>query len=210
MTWHDDGLIRTADRIEPPTVDPLDLAEVRDDHLRAPMVEVENRYIQRLIKAATRAAERDTRRSLMTQTWQLSLNRFPAWGLPIELDYPPVQAVESLEYLDDSGVTQTLDTSNYSLTVTGRDRNEKGRIELAYGASWPSSRLGQGSVTVTYRCGYVDGSSPAEAEVPEDILQGMLLLIGELYKQRSESVQSPNNTHAVIRARQFFASCRVY
>jgi hypothetical protein len=52
--------------------------------------------------------------------------------------------------------------------------------------------------------------SPAEPSIPEDILHGQLLVIGEMYKLRSLSVHAFNQAPAVLQARNLWNAYRVY
>ena len=104
----------------------------------------------------------------------------------------------------------TLSASAYVLSVKGRDTNKQGLVTPVYNTCWPQARCEVGAVVVTYDAGYVDEASPTQAQIPEDIQQGQLIVIGELYKQRSESVHAGNQNPALIRARDLWMPYRVY
>lgn len=190
--------------ITPPASEPLEVEFVRDWHLRVASGSAEDDYLLQLIKAARRAGERITRRSFHPQTWALVLDAFPTWEIVVPR--PPLRSVTSITYLDEDGVEQTLQGSplGYTVSTPSGPYAKYGRIRPAYGETWPATRAQQGAVTVTFEAGYdVDG-------VPEDILQGMLLTVGEFYKQRSESVHAFNQNPALIRARDLFMGYRAY
>ena len=69
--------------------------------------------IQRLIQAATAKAEELCWRQLITATWVAKCDRWPATEL--WLPKPPLQSVNSIQYVDAAGDTQTLDTSVYDV-----------------------------------------------------------------------------------------------
>jgi uncharacterized phiE125 gp8 family phage protein len=205
ITWH-------LEEIEGPDLDndTLTLAAIRDDHLRGVNGTAEDNYIERLRKVSYRMAERATRRAHLQQTWDLVLSGFPLSF--IEVPKPPLQSVTSIEYTDDSGEVQQLLTSPVEVQVVAPTgpKAGKGRIYPAAGASWPStlSNLRE-AVRIRFTAGYpLTEGSPASADVPEDIDQGRLLLIGEMFKNRSESVSGLDP--AFIRAKDIWLEYRVY
>lgn len=211
MRRWDDGVAWHTNVVAVPLERTLAVAFVRDKHLRVTNGTVEDDYITRLIETTTRMAERVTRRALMPQTRELVLSRFP-YGR-IELPWPPLIEVVSVEYIDTDGTPQTLDASAYQVSVPFGPTAAKGQIWPARDMTWPTAdTLSPDPVTVTYRCGYVDGGSPERAAPPDDILHGQLLLIGELYKQRSDSVIGfgISVTPAVARARDLWLGYRVH
>ena len=70
----------------------------------------------------------------------------------ITLPYPEIATVVSVTYLDDTGIMQTLDPSQY--LVSGRG------VFPAYGTSWPAVRMQPGAVAIRYTAGYVAGKAP--------------------------------------------------
>ena len=68
------------------------------------------------------------------------------------------------------------------------------------GAIWPTTASRPDAVTITYQAGYSD---PNEGEY-QLIKAGIGLMVGELYKQRSLSVQEPNNTAANLQLTRFW------
>lgn len=201
--------MRTWDQLVTAPALPLDASEVLTDHLRSADPSAEYEYVSGLIATAYRMAERRTRRALMPQTWALLLEGFP--GGALRLPRPPLLEVVSIEYIDDAGAEQTLATSAYQVRQPTGPYARYGEIWPAVDSTWPSTQAGRiDAVTVTYRCGYTDGGSPEAPAVPQDILHGMLLVIGELYKQRSESVHAINQNPALIRARSLWDQYAVF
>lgn len=191
--------------------DPLTLAFVRDQHLRVTNGTAEDAWITRAIRSSIVEAEKVTGRLLLTQTWD--------WRIPsptcreLKINKAPVQSVESITYVDADGVTQPFGGSPapYELISTSLHTNQKDSIVLNYDEVWMTSRADLYPVTIRLVLGYPDtAESPAVTDIPEDINSGRLLYIGELYKQRSESVQSINNSPAVIRARDLWKRHAVY
>lgn len=161
-------------RIIDATVEPVSLAEAKE-HLRVTHA-LDDALIAALITAARQVAENELGRALMTQTWQKTLDQFPA---SIELPYPPVQAIQSVTYLDDSGALTLLAPASYTLD----ERSEPGWLVPAYGYEWPTTLDSVNAVTITYTAGYADA-----AAVPAAIKAWINLHVGHLYENRESTV----------------------
>lgn len=140
--------------------------------------------ITSLIGAATEAAEHMTGRSLLAQTWELSLNAFPT---EFELTRVPVSAITSINYTDTAGATQTLASTAYALA---QDDFGFALILPTYNTVWPVSRGDVGNVKVTYVAGYANA-----AAVPAGIKQWILLQIGAMYASRESETISMGQVH---------------
>lgn len=128
--------------------------------LRAYVRQFDTEFDSRLMdyqRDAIEDIETKTGRQLITATWELVLDRFP---VEIELRKPPIQSVESVQYVDSDGVLQTLDSTKYQVDID----NEPGRIQPAYGVCWPETRCQIQAVIVRFVCGYGD-----ESDIPEGI-----------------------------------------
>jgi uncharacterized phiE125 gp8 family phage protein len=158
-------------RLVPPAAPLASLDEARL-HLRADAVE-DSPLIEGLVEAATLQAEAFTRRRFVTQSWRLTLDRFP--GGAIVLPYPPLVSVESLTYVDGGGSLATLAPESYRV----RTAESPGEVVPAYGTAWPATRPDADAVQVEFTCGY-----GAPADVPEAIRRAVLLLVGTLYANR--------------------------
>lgn len=140
--------------------------------------------IASLITDARRAAEDELNRALITQTWELTLDRFPCATdhnprRAIILPCPPLQSVTHIKYIDTDGATQTITAAEYKVdTVT-----EPARIVPAYGYSWPTTRNEINAVTVRYVCGY-----GAASTVPPPIIRWMKCFMTTAYEQRGNVV----------------------
>lgn len=170
----------------PPAYLPLTLTEAKL-HLRVDGID-EDELIAALIGAAVDTCQQITGRSLMAQAWKLTVDGFAD---EIKLPWPQVQAVQSVQYKDADGATQTLASSVYELAGD--------KICLVPGQEWPAVRGGPGSVWVNYTAGYSAGNEVAQqAAVPYGIKAWLLLTIGTLYANR-ESIQTgvPGATSAL-------------
>jgi uncharacterized phiE125 gp8 family phage protein len=161
------NLRSTLARIVEPTIEPVTIALLKK-HARVGDCNDEDVVYERYLKLGREMVETDLQRALITQTWQLHMDRFPSDA--IELRICPVQSVTSVTYVDGLGVTQTWSPANYIANV----QSEPGRIALAYGQAWPVARCQENSVTVTFVAGYGGVSS-----VPERACQAIRLLAAE-------------------------------
>jgi len=198
MTAWDQGIRWFSRRTVEPTDLVVDVAYVRDYVLRTANDNYEDAHIERLIKAATDACEEATHEALPVQTRQIILSGFP-WGA-IVLPGPPLIEVDSLAYVDDDGDSQTLAGSPAEYAVIPSGRVAKAKVTPLYGETWPSTRVQEDAVTVTFECGYEDATA-----IPERYITGICLMVGELYKQRSLSVQNTiQNVPAVLQLERFW------
>lgn len=204
--WNSDVEWRV-DLVTPSAEEPLELAFVRDLHLRVANGAAEDLRIESWIRTARRQGEAFTGRAFQPrQRWHLVMNRFPS--CVIQLPRPPLIEVAEIAYYDEDNALQTVDEANYLVDAPVGPYAKPGTVTPISTFEWPATYWRRpNAVTVKFDAGYLDTSvSPEEANVPEDLKDGMCLVIGELYKQRSESVhgfgvgQSP----ALLRARQLW------
>ena len=161
------GLSRTVE----PTVEPLSFEQVRD--FARIDGEADLRDITELIKSVRDSCEFEAERSLLQQTWAMTLDAFPASDT-IELPRPPLSSVSSITYIDENGSSQTFSSANYDVDAT----REVGRIRLTPTASWPATQAGKAiAVTSTYVAGY----GTAATDVPESLSYAMKKHIDAIY-----------------------------
>jgi uncharacterized phiE125 gp8 family phage protein len=134
------------------------------------------------IKGATERAELHTQRSLLTQTWDLVMDRFPEETY-IEIPKPPLVSVTYLKYKDTQGTLQTWAATNYIVDAPAGPRCRRGRLSLAFGVVWPSTYGQAGDVTLRFVCG-----NTSAANVPALIRQAILLDVATNYTQRENVI----------------------
>ena len=165
-----------------PTSEPISLAQAKL-HLRLDDIggsHPDDSLITSLITAVRQFAEQETRRSLITQTWRYTADGFHCYGGgEIWLEKGPVTAISSITYLDTTGATQTLASTEYTAELTG----PLARVAPAFGKAWPAALPQIGAVAVNFIAGY-----GAADVVPHGIRQWMLLRLRALYDNRSEIV----------------------
>lgn len=176
----DEGVRWFSRRTVAPTALPVSVAHVRDQVLRVANGTVEDAYIEGAVWAAVAACERDTGRALVPQTWELILSRFPIGTRPIILPRVPLIGVDSVSYVDEDGVTQTLavgSPADFETIPSGEF--VRGRIVPLYSEVWPTTRLQEQAVTVTFQCGY------EHQAYPEELLSGIYLFVQSLYQRQA-------------------------
>lgn len=187
-----------------PTDLPIAVDDVREQILRTANDHAEDQHIERLIRIATDMCEDKTHEALMPQTRQWIGSGFPCGDGPIVLPAPPLISVSSFAYVDEDGDTQTLAGSPAEYEVVPSGTIAKAMLRPLYNETWPATRCQPDAVTVTYRAGYEDVE-----EIPERYLAGIIVVVAEMYKQRSLSVQSTiQNVPAVLGLDQFWRTRR--
>lgn len=160
----------------PPVIRPVGLDEIKRQILVTNPDD--DALLNGYIDAATQLTERVIQwRTLLTTTWQLKLDAFPAGELRLPL--PPLQSVSSIAYVDSNGDSQTLSSSAYTVDTT----SEPGRVYPAYGTSWPSTLAHPNSVTVTFVAGYT-----SRDRVPATTRTGIAQLVSNWFENREPVV----------------------
>ncbi len=146
------------------TTEPISLAEARVQlRMTADDTTADDALITALITAAREFAEHYTGRALAPQTLEMALDEFPDDG--IDLDMPPVATITSVKYTDESGVEQTVATTDYALSLYGESR----RLTLAYGIDWPPARGIADAVRIRYVTGYTTVPKAVKAAILLDV-----------------------------------------
>lgn len=163
----------------PPAVEPITLAQAKN-HCRIETDFTEDdSLLTAMIVAARQYVEQVTNRQLITATWVLRLDSFPADE--IEMPYPQLLTVTSVAYVNTSGVSTTLTvTTDYTLDIY----STPGRVMPAYGCAWPSTYGYKNDVTITYTAGY----GAAASAIPAPIVQAVYLIVGHLYENREQFI----------------------
>jgi len=139
--------------------------------------ESEDADIEAMLKAATQLAESMTRRAIAVGTYKLTLDAFPS---EIRLLHPPIVSVQSIQYVDADGVTQTLNPTAYSVDI----ESEPGCIIPADDTDWPETKETANAVTVNYTAGW-------GLATPEAVKQFILLHAGHMYRSREAVTDKP-------------------
>lgn len=146
---------------------PVSLLDARE-HLRVTGSD-EDMLIFRLLEASVGAISERVGRSLGAETWAMSLAG--ASG-DINLPYPPVQSVTSIEYFDTGDLPQTAALSDFYL-FSGDDRTT---LRPKPGKAWPNTATREDAVTITFVAGY--------NTIPAPLRTAVLLMTGHLFENR--------------------------
>lgn len=167
-----------------PLSEPVTLAQAKL-HLKVDGTDDDD-LITALIKAARQIAERETKRALITQQWEMIMDSAPE---EFEIPKPPLIRVLQIKTIDTDGVEAVVSTSRYNVDCS---RDSPGRVKLATGYVWPTHR-DFASFIVTFDGGY--GDKPEN--IPEPLRQGVLQVIGHLYDNRG-SEEIPAGAKAIF------------
>lgn len=203
--------------IAPPLIEPVSVAEAMA-HLRLES-EAEAALLHGQIRAAREIIEAWTERALITQSWRLFLDRWPAgpgdeawWdGVRqgamaqgtarfIEIPKPPLRSIDLVALFDDADQQTTWPAANYFADTAGMP----GRVVLRNGVSAPSAGRAAGGVQISFTCGYGDSAG----DVPSPLRQAMLLLSAHFYEQREVLQPAPGMTAAPLGVRALLAPYR--
>lgn len=150
--------------------------------------------IANAIASATDFVERDTDRSLITQTWTMTLDQFPVnFRETIFIPKGKIQSITSLAYIDGDGAPQTLDEgTDFEVTTIGTEN----RIRPTNG--WPSTSTDLDDVvTLVWVSGYGDD----DTDIPGWAQRAILLKVQEAY-DRTDVQEAYDAT--IIASKLFF------
>lgn len=168
-----------------PTEPPVSLAEAKA-HLRVDFTD-DDTLISALVDAATAHIDGHTgilARALVTQTWQQDFCDWPGDRV-LRLPLAPVAAVESVKYFDAANVETTVaESGNYALLEDARGPYIKFTSDFAAPALYDER---DDRIRVTFVAGYGKPS-----DVPAAIRAAVLLIVGDLYKNRDAGETAPN------------------
>ena len=192
----------------PPVSEPITQDEAKE-HLRIEQTDdIENDYIDAIIKAAREHVEDICRRALLTQVWDYYLDGFPSADF-IKLPFGNLQTTGLvITYYsvdtDDSKKTNTMTlTTDYLIETNGE---ACGKIVLPYGETWPSfTAWPTQAVKVHYTCGWT-----TRALVPNRIKAAIRLLCGDMYANRESQIVSGQPYHENRTVQRLLASMRLF
>lgn len=132
-------------------------------------------YVELLIGAASAwidGPDGCVGRSIGQQALEARLDAFDF--TEIKLPFGPVTAIVGITYLNPDGALETLSTGTYDLLEAD------GLLALRAGSSWPAVLPRNDVIGVQYEAGY--------AEVPLQVKQATLLMVGHWYRSRQAVV----------------------
>jgi len=169
--------------IIPPASEPIAIGAV-ELQTRNVDLTAEADVVDLIIGSVRERAESITKRALITQVWELTLDAFPSGRGIIQLPKPPLQTVNSIKYLDSDGVEQTLSSLAYRVITT----SEPGYVLPVYNSEWPVALNDIASVTINFTCGYGPIAPDTSDNIPKSIKQWMLINAASLFENRESVV----------------------
>jgi len=163
-----------------PTVEPLTLAEAKAQLRIEDAFTLDDTYISSLIGAARDRVEKYCNRFFTEQ--QITILYDGTFPLVIDLQYPDLASVESVQYTDSDFVLQTVTATDYAVDV------DRQRISF-------KTVQEEG---IDYRV----NATTAAPEAIDGVYAAMLMMIADMYDLRTESVVgvSVNDNPAVLAA----------
>lgn len=153
-----------------PAAEPLLLAEAKA-FLRVEHGDDDD-VIASLIAAARLHVEAQTRRALVTQTWRLTRDAWPADGR-LSVTPAPLQALTAVRVTDAIGNAVSIDLQSFVVDTAG---------SAVVFAPWAMTQPGRGAagIELDVTVGYGDAAS----DVPEPLRQAVRLLVAHWYENR--------------------------
>lgn len=165
-----------------PVNEPVSLNEALD-HLRIDH-SADNGLVGAQIEAAVEWAETFTRRPFVERTYDLFFDNWPRF--PLDLPRPPLQSVTGVYYTDEDGTETEYASSNYLVDTSGTP----GRIVLKSTATLPTvTLLEANAIRIRFVAGY-----GAASDVPSSVKAAILLLVGDLYENRENTIVGAGNS----------------
>ncbi|MCW5691838.1 MAG: head-tail connector protein [Pseudolabrys sp.] len=153
-----------------PAAEPLSLAEAKA-FLRVEHSDDDD-VIASLIAAARLHVEAQTRRALITQSWRLTRDAWPADGR-LSVTPAPLRALTAVRVTDKDGNAAALDLQSFAVDTAGN------AIVFAPWAVAQPDRSAAG-IALDVTVGYGDAAS----DVPEPLRQTVRLLVAHWYENR--------------------------
>jgi uncharacterized phiE125 gp8 family phage protein len=164
--------------ITPPAAEPIELAEAKA-HARVES-DAEDGLFGRLIPAARGYVERFCGLALITQTWRATFDAWTPRGL--KLRPHQVQTIDAVKVWDGAALT-VQDLGGFQLV-----RSRPARLVSATGVDPAQPTRAYAGIEVEFTAGF--GAIPSD--VPDELKQAMLLLIGHWYENREPTALNQN------------------
>jgi uncharacterized phiE125 gp8 family phage protein len=178
-----------------PAIEPVSVQEVQ----AAIAVHGDDDFIASLITEARQEIEEMTGLALITQSWRLSLDRWPgaredwwdgvrqaaiseiyATGVPAWVQLPryPLQAIDAVTVFDEASNSQTVTVGD----VFDIDTYQKpGRMALRRGQTWPIALRTVNAIQIDYTAGY-----GAALDVPAPLKRAIRAMAAYMYEHRGD------------------------
>lgn len=178
-------------------------------HCRAPEDGTDDDLLEAYQKAAVAYVEKHCGIVLQPKELQYRINCWPCGG--IEIPAAPVRDVSKIEYLDENGILQEIDDSNWTWARTA----DGAVISFSSDYSLPELVEDQRDrVRVTFTAGFDDPSATGSGDdpaytLPRQVVVLVLMLTSYWYDQR-EPVTKDGGFKLPLAAEAILAQLRVY
>lgn len=169
---------RVARIVTAPTTTPVSVSEAKS-HLNISGAD-DDTLVGIYVASATALCEAILQRKLITQTWKMWLDYWPA---KIDILFGDLQSITHIKYTDIDGVQQTLSSSVYDVDTN----SVPGRVVLKDGENWPTDTLNDVN---PIEIQFVTGYGATSASVPADIRNAVLLTVAHFYENRENFLSS--------------------
>jgi len=149
----------------------------------------EDTLLAGFITAARQACEMYLGRVLISQTIRMTMDYWPS--KKIELPFPPLISITSVETIDESDVATTYSSDNYYVVTEAIP----GELVVKQGVSVPSNTVRD---VAGYRIEYVAGYGLTAAEVPSQIREALKLWATSIYENRSLTPEPPPEARTLL------------
>lgn len=153
------------DLVTPAVAEPITLADVRANQgIPADDTSKDSIITNLIIPACRKKIENYLGKSIVAQTWKMTLDGFPD---EVELEKQPVDSVDLIQYYDTDGNLQNYNSANYYLDNAGESDDHW--VVPAVDTTWPDLQDRINAVEITYT---------TTASTDEEIKICMHLLVG--------------------------------
>jgi uncharacterized phiE125 gp8 family phage protein len=160
--------------LSPPSIEPLTLADAKAKAYLRVSTSDDDDVIAGLIAAARGTVEAQTRRALITQTWRLVRDCWPAEG-QIAVMPVPLQQVSAARIYRQDGSTQTIDSAAFTI-----DKAAEPAVLAFAPAALPAPGRPIAGIEIDVEVGY----GAAASDVPTPLVQAIKLIVAHWYENR--------------------------
>ena len=180
-----------------PATAPVTAAQLRT-YLRETATGLPDTEADDFIDEARQLIEDYSGLALITQTWQLTIDRWPSAHEPwwvgvrqahinimegghssLRLPRFPLQSITSVKTYSGDGTATTVVVAD---TFDVDTEQTPGRITLKVGGTWPVALRANNAIEVVYKSGYGDAAS----DVPKPLIRAVKQLAAYLYSHRGD------------------------
>lgn len=170
---------------------PVALADVRSQ-LKMDDLRHDDEYLTTLTKGQCAYVEYQYAVALLSKTVVEYHSKFPCKSTEaITLHVVPGVTVTSIQYIDSDGTTQTWASSEYDVTLSGKELIIIPKVDYCYPTDLA---VRPDAVIITYTAGFGNGPS----SIPAGVRMGILSRIGRAYAQREDAPEYQTSMSDVL------------